>query len=317
MHSEDGKLRIHKSLGGAERFIETFRARYENKECLIHLRMKTHGKIDLENCHPYEVLNAQEGGELGAVWMMHNGVLSTGYMSGDNRKSDTWHYIKNRLAPLLRRNPKFLMYPEMQQLLERDIGSNNKFALMCSRGDVFILNRSSGTQWKGAWFSNTYAWSASAEGGPTHTTGYQGTYQGNYRSSYNHGAWNPQASAFATRFFAMLREGPYKKAYQELQYHDMQQVYTFSRQDAEDFFDDVNADAYPSDDEIIAYVREVQEMIREDTNGKKSDEVNNASPPANASPAATETKSETPNAAATQLPLLPNTTSSLTTPGDV
>jgi len=39
-------------------------------ECIIHYRMKTHGDIDMDNCHPSRVTDD--------IWMAHNGILSMG-----------------------------------------------------------------------------------------------------------------------------------------------------------------------------------------------------------------------------------------------
>ena len=93
MYAEGGKLIVKKILPKTAKDFESF----YNKEitgrfCAFHLRMKTHGDINLDNCHPYEVLNQQEHGI--DLWLMHNGILSTGNAS-DETKSDTWHYIKN------------------------------------------------------------------------------------------------------------------------------------------------------------------------------------------------------------------------------
>lgn len=174
MFAEDGKLYVHKSLGDADRFIEVFRL-YQDKELLIHTRMRTHGKVDLDNCHPYEVLTREEGGAFGPVWMMHNGVLSIGNDS-DRDKSDTWHYIKNFLRPILLEAPALLLNPSFQHLMGSHIGGGNKFTFMTSTGEVVIINRGSGVMWNDAWMSNTYAWSASSAKIP-------GVGSGNYNYS--------------------------------------------------------------------------------------------------------------------------------------
>lgn len=157
MYPKEGRLHIYKQVAPVESFIAAFRER-EDEEMFIHLRMRTHGDVDIHNCHPYPVLTREEGKALGPVWLMHNGVLSSGN-DKDRSKSDTWHYINDVLRPILLPNPVLLLVPEFQRLIASAIGTNNKFALATANGDFIILNKSSGTEHKEAWFSNTYAWS--------------------------------------------------------------------------------------------------------------------------------------------------------------
>jgi len=159
MYAKDGQLIIEKILPkSAQDFIEFYHSHIKGKNCAYHLRMKTHGHIDLENCHPYEVLNhAQHGIDL---WLMHNGILSTGNKA-DISKSDTWHYIRDFLRPMLIDNPDFAFHPSFNEIVGSHIGSSNKFVLMDNLGRQSVINQSSGVFWAGLWLSNTYAWSAS------------------------------------------------------------------------------------------------------------------------------------------------------------
>jgi hypothetical protein len=159
MYAKDGQLIIEKILPkSAQDFIEFYHSHIKGKNCAYHLRMKTHGHIDLENCHPYEVLNhAQHGIDL---WLMHNGILSTGNKA-DISKSDTWHYIRDFLRPMLIDNPDFAFHPSFSEIVGSHIGSSNKFVLIDNLGRQSVINQSSGVFWAGLWLSNTYAWSAS------------------------------------------------------------------------------------------------------------------------------------------------------------
>jgi hypothetical protein len=160
MYSDDGDLIIQKILPqSAQDFIEFYHANIKGKNCAFHLRMKTHGDIDLENCHPYEVLNRADHGI--DIWLMHNGILSTGNKA-DTSKSDTWHYIRDYLRPMLIDNPDFAFHPSFSDIVGKHIGSSNKFVLMDNQGRQAIVNQSSGVFWAGLWLSNTYAWSASS-----------------------------------------------------------------------------------------------------------------------------------------------------------
>ena len=157
MFARDNVLHISKNLGSVHDWIE-FHRKYEHVDACWHTRMKTHGNIDLENAHPYPVYGFDAAHPL-PVAMMHNGVLHTGNRA-DTTKSDTWHYIRSFLHPLTAKDPDVIFSPEFNDVISKHIGSSNKFAFMDSKGRVQIINKSAGIEWGGAWFSNTYAWSA-------------------------------------------------------------------------------------------------------------------------------------------------------------
>ena len=158
MYSENNCLITEKILPKTDaEFIAFYNAHIAGKDCAYHLRMRTHGDTDLENCHPYMVLNrADHGIDLA---LMHNGILSTGNKA-DPSKSDTWHYIRDYLRPMLSGNPEFFMHPAFSKIVGDHIGSGNKFVLMDNAGRVATINQSAGVFWGGLWLSNTYAWTA-------------------------------------------------------------------------------------------------------------------------------------------------------------
>jgi hypothetical protein len=159
MFAHHGELVIKKIIPNtAQEFIDFYRENISGRDCAFHLRMRTHGDIDLLNCHPYEILNRSEHGL--DLWLMHNGVLATGNKA-DTTKSDTWHYIQNYLKPMLSGNPDFAFHPSFKALIEDHIGASNKFVIMDNEGRQTVINESSGVYWGGLWLSNTYAWSAS------------------------------------------------------------------------------------------------------------------------------------------------------------
>ena len=159
MYSEKGMLVIEKALPKtAQEFIDFYRSHIQGKTCAYHLRMRTHGEIDLGNCHPYEVLNRSEHGV--NVWLMHNGILSTGNAK-DPSRSDTWHYIVDFLRPMLKDNPAFMFHPSFSEIISKHIGNGNKFVLMNDDGLTITINESEGVYWAGLWLSNEYAWTSS------------------------------------------------------------------------------------------------------------------------------------------------------------
>ena len=163
MYSENNCLITEKILPKTDaEFIAFYNAHIAGKDCAYHLRMRTHGDTDLENCHPYIVLNhAEHGMDLA---LMHNGILSTGNKA-DPSKSDTWHYIRDYLRPMLAGNPEFFLHPAFSKIVGDHIGSGNKFVLMDNAGRVATINQNAGVFWGGLWLSNTYAWTA-----PTNTS---------------------------------------------------------------------------------------------------------------------------------------------------
>lgn len=166
MYVEGQSLVIEKCLPkSAEDFVNFYYSHIAGKDCAFHLRMRTHGATDLENCHPYEVLNAKQHGL--DLWLMHNGILHTDNAK-DTTKSDTWHYIRDYLRPMLAHNPEFFITPEFSELIGSHIGSSNKFVLMDNQNRLVTINESAGVYWGGLWLSNTYAWTAS----PTATKKY-------------------------------------------------------------------------------------------------------------------------------------------------
>ena len=154
MYAENNTLYVRKDL---PKTYEEMKAFYDEhvagKACAVHWRMQTHGHINLDNCHPYEVISEAEGYPL---WLMHNGVLHTNNLK-DKAKSDTWHYIQDYLRPMLLNNPAWFMSPEFSELVGNHIGSN-KFTLLDAYGNMVTVNEEQGVKYNGAWLSNTYAW---------------------------------------------------------------------------------------------------------------------------------------------------------------
>lgn len=175
-----------KVLGNRDQIWEVLQA-HMHHELIIHWRMQTHGDVDLTNCHPYELM---PDGPVPS-YMMHNGVLSTGN-AADKTKSDTWHYIRDYLRPLLAQNPELIHNPAFHALVGSHIGGSNKFAIMDARGEVSIINRKSGVDFKGMWFSNTYAWNASQFGYYSGTNNFNGgsAQHNNFQRGQNSQLWD-------------------------------------------------------------------------------------------------------------------------------
>jgi hypothetical protein len=174
-------VEVMKSIGTFEEINELYNDQVAGHESVIHFRMKTHGAIDIANCHPYEVVPS--------VWMAHNGILSTGNQK-DPKMSDTWHYIQDFLKPLLEYDPRLIHNTGFQKMVGSHIGASNKFAFMNGEGEVVLINETSGVWHEEIWYSNTYAWTPWKFGygqrpAPAANSGYS-SYE--YESPYG-GSW--------------------------------------------------------------------------------------------------------------------------------
>ena len=152
MYALGGRLEVVKALPkNADEFIEFYRQHIQGRESIWHARMQTHGDIDLENCHPYQVT--------ARVALAHNGILATGN-AWDAARSDTWHFIRNVVRPAVASDEAIVLDPVWQSFVGDLIGGSNKFGMMTADGQAVIINRKAGVTFQGAWLSNTYAWSA-------------------------------------------------------------------------------------------------------------------------------------------------------------
>lgn len=166
MYAEDGKVHVYKCLpANAQDFVDFYNMHAAKRECVWHARMKTHGDIDFDNCHPYMVTDD--------IWLAHNGILSTGN-EADHTKSDTWHFIKNVMRPALAMDPDLMTNQEWLAFMGSLIGSSNKFGLVRSDGKTAVINRKSGVEFMQSWLSNTYAWTPSKFGLETAKPKYYG-----------------------------------------------------------------------------------------------------------------------------------------------
>ena len=141
---------LPKNLGDATAFIQ--RLPNDDREIAIHFRWTTHGKTDMLNCHPYDVIP-------GFIAMMHNGVLHTGN-AADKNKSDTWHFINDYLHTAVSSAPDLVYDKGFVSMLEEFIG-NNRFVFMNGEGRMQHVNFDQGIEHDDLWFSNTYAWTPS------------------------------------------------------------------------------------------------------------------------------------------------------------
>jgi hypothetical protein len=142
MYSDNKKLHIEKGFFSFQTFYDAFK-KHENKQVVIHFRIKTHGKIDTANCHPFAVNNA--------IGFVHNGIIS-GY--GDAEFSDTVRFNEKILRPLVSKWGNLALFQDpIIELVEGRIGYS-KLVFLDRHGNHKIMNESKGIWDDGVWYSN-------------------------------------------------------------------------------------------------------------------------------------------------------------------
>lgn len=200
-HADERGVVVYKIVGTLKEIEDLYFNSVACYEAIIHFRMKTHGDIDMDNCHPYQVTDG--------LWMAHNGILSSGN-SKDPKKSDTWHYINDFIKPMLETTPSALENPYIRGYIGVHIGASNKFGFMDNSGQVFIINKHSGVEYDGVWFSNTYAWTPWKHGYEKAPAYANNAYGGAYHTSPNSKSYtrsqNYYGSSSSWRYWNELEE---------------------------------------------------------------------------------------------------------------
>lgn len=149
LYINDGKLDQYKTLGLND-FYNHYQSVFDkfNKysTILVHFRLGTQGKKDLNNCHPF-LVNDEVG-------FIHNGIIRTQWEWDkeypDN--SDTFIFNEKILKPI----GSDVMYNQTAiELVSDYIGAGNKIPMISTRGDYIIYGQNNG-EWdksKTTWLS--------------------------------------------------------------------------------------------------------------------------------------------------------------------
>lgn len=154
MYKQGARVIAHKTVGNDKEKLKLWKKFADLPSYAMHARFKTHGKIDVDNCHPYEVMNKDKGDPLD-LYMMHNGTISN-TPDTDRSMSDTWNFVANIIKPLAKLNPDIIWDSEVVQIMIHDfIGAGNKLLFMSSsKPNVLIFNKEKGSDRTGCWLSN-------------------------------------------------------------------------------------------------------------------------------------------------------------------
>jgi hypothetical protein len=110
---------------------------------VFHARIKSHGEINLANCHPFPVPNH------GQLHVAHNGIIKH-HAFDKHELSDTRLFIRDVLSGLPR---GFLRNEAITRLIEEYIGWS-KLVFLDEKGNVTILNELLGHWNNNRWYSN-------------------------------------------------------------------------------------------------------------------------------------------------------------------
>jgi hypothetical protein len=174
MGAKDGRLQI--SRGMKMKKLHKAVEMHGDVELFVHLRFATHGKKNVENCHPFVICGNRFA-------MMHNGILDVDTKSNENL-SDSWHFANGILSPALEE----LDFDQKTASAVGDVvGRSNKLAVLCHDGRSMIINKDMGDEKDGFWLSNIY----SIE--PRKWTGlgwYDSKWTSSAHSTYEEPAWS-------------------------------------------------------------------------------------------------------------------------------
>jgi hypothetical protein len=128
-------------------------AKTKNKKAWIHFRFATHGKVTIDNVHPFFIC--------GRYYVMHNGIVSQ-FPLVEPERSDTYNYCTYCLAPILEKNPALFGTGTLAELVKATAGNGSKWIIIdtVSRQSQEIGDF---MDFKGMRVSNTYSFGAPAE----------------------------------------------------------------------------------------------------------------------------------------------------------
>lgn len=146
MYNKDGIVYIRKGFMTFSEFKKAFREekrKFDFKESAVvfHFRIKTHGEVSKECCHPFAVSSDLERlrktectAKYGAA---HNGMICR--RSTNSKKSDTMDYVMGVVAPICRMVDDPVHDKNAKLLFSDTLGTSNKLALLDGRGGLLLV----------------------------------------------------------------------------------------------------------------------------------------------------------------------------------
>ena len=144
---QDNKIKTYKTMDNNKfinKALEVQSKFCKDSDILIHCRIATSGKTDLDNCHPFKISND--------TVFAHNGILNC--VEATNKVSDTRMFNKALLKQL---KPEFLDNVTTRKLIGEIIRSDKLAFLTVNpklKRNSYIINRDLGEKENRVWFSN-------------------------------------------------------------------------------------------------------------------------------------------------------------------
>jgi predicted glutamine amidotransferase len=143
------RVKVEKSMQSWKGIMDLY-AEQMHRNIAVHLRNANFGEKNLENCHPYPILDIDKGDKMD-LWMMHNGTIRD--VQIDKKMSDSWNFATKFLQGYCRKHPNALQDKDFQYLLTGIIGPN-KLVFLDSKNRFTIVNEDLGAYHPtGAWIS--------------------------------------------------------------------------------------------------------------------------------------------------------------------
>lgn len=180
MYNDKGIVKIRKGFMDWNEFYKAFKEEkktfdWENATVVFHFRIKTHGEVSRECCHPFPItrdLKRLRKTEVTTKYALaHNGVISG--MKTDTRTSDTMAYIMSIVAPCVKMCDS-IDDKNMESIITTTLGSS-RLALLDGEGHLKLYGHF--IEKDGIYFSNStyvnydsyYGWLAKPTTSPLYT----------------------------------------------------------------------------------------------------------------------------------------------------
>lgn len=210
MYAKDGLVHIRKGFMSFSEFRKEFREEkkhfdFVDSPVVFHFRIKTHGEVSKECCHPFPVSTDLE--RLRKTEMVVKfGAAHNGIISGRNtspKKSDTMDYIMNVVAPLCKLSQDPTRDKNVKLILSDTLGGANKFVLL--DGDYGLLMVGNFIEDNGCYFSNSTYNTSRYTYKPTSTySGFQ-AYKGGLQTPKYFPLSQQETAAVAAKYYPKFK----------------------------------------------------------------------------------------------------------------
>lgn len=136
-----GRIKTIKTMGGPEEIKRIYSEHKGKYPIVMHLRNATQGDKTVENCHPYKILDIDDGDKIDLV-MFHNGTIRN--VQINPAWSDSRNFAEVHLRGLLRSRPSML-YEESFRYVLCSLIDTNKLIFMDNRERVTVINYEQGS----------------------------------------------------------------------------------------------------------------------------------------------------------------------------